>query len=140
MDLFAGTRPQRIVIVGTTGTGKSELARRLAAILGHEIIELDDLHWQPGWRQRPEQEFLTAVATATARPAWILVGNYPRTWKQSWPRAELVLWLDCGFVRTLVRLSSGAASRARGQGRRSATAMSRHGASCCRGTASCSGS
>ncbi|MBL8700764.1 MAG: hypothetical protein JNK67_20490 [Alphaproteobacteria bacterium] len=96
--------PQRIVIVGTTGAGKSHLARRIGARLGYPIVELDELHWLPGWRKRPEREFHDAVTRATEGPAWIVVGNYRATWPLTWPRAELVVWLDGGFLPLFSRL------------------------------------
>lgn len=96
--------PRRIVVVGTTGTGKSGLARRLADRLGLPVVELDELHWLPGWHKRPEAEFLAAVARATAGERWIVVGNYRATWPLTWPRAELVVWVDGPFVRSLLRL------------------------------------
>lgn len=95
---------RRIVVLGTTGSGKSTLARRIAALLDCPLVELDDLNWLPGWRMRPEQEFLAAVDAAVARPAWVVAGNYRRTWPLSLQRADLVIWLDCGFWRTLGRL------------------------------------
>jgi adenylate kinase family enzyme len=38
----------RIVVVGTSGAGKTTLARRIAALLPH--IELDASNWQSGCR------------------------------------------------------------------------------------------
>jgi energy-coupling factor transporter ATP-binding protein EcfA2 len=40
----------RIVVVGTSGAGKTTLARRIAALLELPHIELDAINWQPGWR------------------------------------------------------------------------------------------
>ncbi len=41
------TLGQRIVVVGTTGSGKTTLAAQLALIAGCPHIELDALHWEP---------------------------------------------------------------------------------------------
>jgi adenylate kinase family enzyme len=40
----------RIVVVGTSGAGKTTLARRIAALLELRYIELDAINWQSGWR------------------------------------------------------------------------------------------
>ena len=39
----------RIVVVGTSGAGKTTPARRIAALLGLPQIELDAINWQSGW-------------------------------------------------------------------------------------------
>ena len=40
----------RIVVVGTTGAGKTTLASRIAVMLELPHIELDAINWQSGWR------------------------------------------------------------------------------------------
>lgn len=105
-DSFELPLVHRIVVVGTTGSGKSRLAVEIASILGCSVIELDELHWLPGWRMRSEPEFLAAVSAAVDGPGWVVAGNYSRTWPLTMPRAELVVWLDYGFWRVLARLVS----------------------------------
>jgi len=39
---------RRLVVVGTTGAGKSTLAKRLSETLGLNFVELDALYWEPG--------------------------------------------------------------------------------------------
>lgn len=41
---------QRVVIVGTSGSGKTTMARELSVLLGTPHIELDALQWLPGWQ------------------------------------------------------------------------------------------
>ncbi len=43
---------RRIVVIGTTGAGKSTLAASLAARLALPQVELDALHWGPQWTPR----------------------------------------------------------------------------------------
>jgi adenylate kinase family enzyme len=40
---------QRILVIGSSGTGKSTLARQLASKLALPIIHLDKEYWLPGW-------------------------------------------------------------------------------------------
>ncbi len=66
----------RIVVVGTTSSGKSTLANRLAKKIGGDFIELDALHWEPNWVEAPNEVFRERVITATSLQSWVLAGNY----------------------------------------------------------------
>jgi hypothetical protein len=50
------TRPQRIIVAGTSGSGKTRLAARIGAALQIPHVEIDALHHGPGWVKRPEFE------------------------------------------------------------------------------------
>jgi adenylate kinase family enzyme len=85
---------KRIVVIGTTSSGKSTLAERLADKLGYDFIELDALHWEPGWQEAPLEIFRERVETATQAPAWVVAGNYSVVRDIVWSKAEAVIWLD----------------------------------------------
>jgi len=91
----------RIAIVGSTGAGKTTLARQLAARLGLRHVELDALHWEPNWIEAPQAVFLRRVAETLAEDGWVADGNYGRI---AWERAETVIWLDYPFALTAWRL------------------------------------
>src|SRR5690242_2172625 len=64
LDLWPGGGRMRIVVVGTSGAGKTTLARRIAALLELPHIELDAINWQAGWRdltRHDPEEFLRRV-------------------------------------------------------------------------------
>ncbi len=88
---------QRINVVGTTGSGKTTVARAIAERLGLRHIELDALFWKPNWGETPDDEFLPAVDEATRGDRWVLDGNYSRTRPIVWPRADTIVWLDYRF-------------------------------------------
>jgi adenylate kinase family enzyme len=93
----------RIVVVGTSAVGKSTFARALAAKARLPYVELDELHWSPDWREKPTREFAQLVDAATTGPSWVVDGNYGVVRELLWPRANLILWLNYGFARTLWR-------------------------------------
>lgn len=87
--------PRRVVVLGTTGTGKSTLAAEVAHLLGAEHVELDSLHHGPNWTPRPVEEFTRTVEEIAQRPRWVVDGNYvDRVSGSLWPQADVVIWLD----------------------------------------------
>jgi adenylate kinase family enzyme len=94
---------RRIVIVGASCSGKSTLARRLAGDLGRPHIELDALHWGPGWTPRPLPEFRARVAAAVEAEFWVADGNYSVVRDLVWPRATAIVWLNLPFPLVLAR-------------------------------------
>lgn len=91
MKIFPNTR---IIVVGTTSSGKSTLAENLARKLNLGFVELDALYWQPNWVGTPDNEFAAKMDQATNGDRWVVAGNYSRTRSITWPRAETIIWLD----------------------------------------------
>jgi adenylate kinase family enzyme len=81
-------------VVGNSGSGKSTIARALAARLGVAWVELDATYHQPGWQQLPAGEFRARVAAATAADGWVVDGNYSTVQDLVWARADTVVWVD----------------------------------------------
>ncbi len=87
----------RIVVVGTSGAGKTTLARRIAALLMLPHIELDAINWQSGWRdltRHDPEEFVRRVNEAIEAEAWVVDGNYGPVRDRVWHRATHLVWLD----------------------------------------------
>jgi adenylate kinase family enzyme len=95
---------RRIVVVGTTGSGKTTAANRLSHKLGIPHTELDALNWGPNWQMRPPEQFNAAVEQATRGETWVVDGNYSRAREIVWPRADTIVWLDYPLPLILWRL------------------------------------
>ncbi len=95
---------QRISVIGTTGSGKTTVARRTAEALGVPHIELDALHWGPDWEAAPLETFRERVSDAIQGEGWVVDGNYSNVRDIMWDRADTVLWLDYPFLGTFLRL------------------------------------
>ena len=99
---------RRVVVVGTSGSGKTVVARQLAAMLGVTCVELDALNWDPGWvdlNQTNREEFLRRVNEAVAGDAWVVDGNYSSSRDLVWPKATAVVWLDYPLWLALWRMA-----------------------------------
>ena len=94
----------RIVVIGTTSSGKSTLAESLSRKLDLDFVELDALYWQPNWVGTPNDEFAANVDDATRGDRWVVAGNYSRTRPITWPRAQAILWLDYALPIVFWRL------------------------------------
>ncbi len=96
---------KRIVVIGTTSSGKSTLAKRLADQFALDFIELDALHWESNWREAPDEVFRARADKYTRAERWIVAGNYLQVRDIVWSRAEVVLWLDYSFPRVFWQLT-----------------------------------
>jgi len=94
---------KRVVIIGTSCSGKSHLARQLSCKLGTQYIELDELHWEPNWQERPREEFARLVKESTAGDSWVVDGNYSMVRDIVWPKATTIIWLDYSFPLVFYR-------------------------------------
>ena len=95
----------RIIVIGTTCSGKSTFSKRLADLLGLSLIELDALHWEPNWQEVPNDVFLARVESATCAEEWIVAGSYHIARDHIWNKAEVAIWLDYSFWRILWQLT-----------------------------------
>ena len=95
---------RRLVVFGTTGSGKSWLAERLAAKLGLRLVELDALFWGPDWQPAPLELFRHRVECQTRDGGWIAVGIYGQVRDIVWQRADTLVWLDLPLPLVMWRL------------------------------------
>ena len=90
---------KRVVVFGTTGSGKSWLANRLSERTGLRVIELDALYWGPNWQGATDHLFRHRVERETVPLAgddsgWIVVGNYGQVRDLTWHLADTLIWFD----------------------------------------------
>ncbi len=97
---------RRVAVIGTSCSGKTTFAQRLAQAKSVKHIELDSIHWLPNWTPRPHEEFRALVAEAVAADTWVLDGNYSETRDIVWAHATALIWLDYSFPLVVYRALS----------------------------------
>lgn len=95
---------QRVVLLGVTGSGKTTAATRLAAARGLVLLRTDDVRWAPGWEVRPVEEQRQRAAPVVAGERWVLDALPAAYADLVLARADLLVALDLGRLRTFARL------------------------------------
>ncbi|MEA2575741.1 MAG: hypothetical protein QOH93_3039 [Chloroflexia bacterium] len=102
----------RIVVIGSSGSGKTTMARNIAARTGSPYIELDALHWGPNWTAAPTESLREQVQMAVQGERWTVDGNYRIVRDIVWARATTIVWLDYPFWLVAWRILSRTLQRA----------------------------
>jgi adenylate kinase family enzyme len=86
--------PERVLVAGVTGSGKTTLAGRIGDAWGLRHVEIDALFHGPNWTPRPD--FLDDVRAFAAEDRWVTEWQYTSKGTDDIlpPRAQLVVWLD----------------------------------------------
>lgn len=97
--------PRKIHIIGSVGSGKTTLARKLSLNLNIPFYELDNVCWErhpSGDIRRSEAARDEYLAEIIQSKSWIVEGVHNEDWmEKSFENAELIIFLDPGYsVRT----------------------------------------
>ncbi|MFX3640200.1 MAG: AAA family ATPase [Candidatus Pristimantibacillus sp.] len=90
--------PRKIHIIGSVGSGKTTLARKLSNKLSIPHYELDNVVWKRHKRRdikRTEEERDQLLSTIILSNTWIIEGAHYNEWVfQSFHNADLIIFLD----------------------------------------------
>ncbi len=84
--------PRRVLVAGTSGAGKTTLARALSERWSIPHTEIDGLFHGADWEPRPS--FVADVTALVAQDAWVIEWQYTAVRPLLAERAELLVWLD----------------------------------------------
>jgi adenylate kinase family enzyme len=85
-------RPRRVLVAGTSGAGKTTVARRVAALLNIPHTDIDSLFHGPDWT--PRDTFESEVHRFSAGSCWVTEWQYSQVRAILAQRADLLVWLD----------------------------------------------
>jgi adenylate kinase family enzyme len=102
-DDALGFAPQRIVVNGGPGAGKSTVARAIAERLDLPYTEIDSLYHGPDWS--PRETFVEDVRAITAGERWVSEWQYDATRPILLDRCDLMVWLDLPRLVTTRRVT-----------------------------------
>lgn len=84
----------RISIVGGSGSGKSTLCDILSKELNLPAIHLDAINFNSDWVEIDKTERDKIISARSSEDKWIIDGNYNKTLKERFEKADLIIWLD----------------------------------------------
>ena len=86
---------KKVLIIGSSGAGKSTFSRRLHQTTNLPLIHLDRLYWKPNWVETIDKdEWKQTIENALHGGAWILDGNYSGTLEMRLEKCDTVIFLD----------------------------------------------
>ncbi len=68
----SGRLPDRVLVYGVTGSGKSTVAACIGERTGHPVTLVDELTWLPGWVPVEGDEQRRIVGEIVAGERWLL--------------------------------------------------------------------
>lgn len=94
----------KIMLIGSSGSGKSTFSRELGEILNLPVYHLDAYFWRPGWVQTSHEEWVDFNRSLVTKEAWIIDGYYGRTLDIRLQAADVVIFFDLSPIITTYRV------------------------------------
>ena len=94
----------KIVIIGSPAAGKSTLARHLGRILHINVVHLDRIFWEPGWKEIPRDTRIETLQEIVREKQWIIEGTYLGSSNPRLDAADTIICLDTATLLCLRRL------------------------------------
>ena len=85
---------RRVLVLGSSGSGKTTFSNQLGKCLEIEIIHLDMFYWQPNWVEPANDHWEKILEDLLKRESWVMDGNYTRTLEWRLKFADSVVFLD----------------------------------------------
>ncbi|MGW8957926.1 adenylate kinase [Paenibacillus sp. NPDC055715] len=100
--LLAVKHAKRIMVIGSPGSGKTHLAKRLSLWTHMPFISLDDMYWGPEWKRSTDEQFFKQLGEVLHRDEWIIEGNYhDRYFTERLQRSDTIIVMDVSTLEAI---------------------------------------
>ncbi|MCC3380788.1 adenylate kinase [Paenibacillus farraposensis] len=100
--MLAVQHAKRIIVIGSPGSGKTSLAKRLSKQACLPYISLDDFYWGPEWKRSTDQQFLGQLGEVLEKEEWIIEGNYhDHYFAERLQRSDAIIVMDVSTIEAV---------------------------------------
>lgn len=85
---------KKIIVLGCSGSGKSTFSKKLHSITGLPLVHLDNIWWKPDGSHITREEFDQKLERIFKEEAWIMDGDYSRTYEVRFQACDTLIFLD----------------------------------------------
>lgn len=86
---------KKVIVIGSSGAGKSTFSRRLHEATGLKLIHLDKIFWQPNWVEPADKPaWREGLRKYLQGDEWIIDGNYGSTMEMRLQACDTAILLD----------------------------------------------
>lgn len=85
---------KKILVIGTSGSGKSTHAKQLSEILDIKFFPSDNFYWEESWKITSHEKVLEHIKSVVVQKEWILDGNFETERELVWKLSDCIIWLD----------------------------------------------
>ncbi|WP_226000614.1 adenylate kinase [Paenibacillus sp. BJ-4] len=101
-EILAVQHAKRIIVIGSPGSGKTFLAKRLSKWTHLPYISLDDLYWGPEWRRSTDKQFFKQLDEVLEKEEWIIEGNYHDYYfTERLQRSDTIIVMDVSTIEAI---------------------------------------
>jgi adenylate kinase family enzyme len=94
----------KIVVLGSSGTGKTTICRMISKKLKIKELHLDSVYWKKDWNNISKEEYNTYMKDFLVKnKSWVIDGNYSNNdhFRYRLDSADIIIFLDFGTQMSL---------------------------------------